>query len=155
MWSRTENEVKLAFSTWDTILKELSRHQPGFLTALVDELANSLLTPREIDLTADPYGEAVYMWLDHILTSASWATLSSRYISVEYIIAFCKEDRGYWTGRLRLLVEKRSKGLDLQPLGDSGDLEPKPESASKMDTTDDDKSDIDALRRFGWDFQTS
>src|SRR5699024_7398657 len=86
---RSEDEVKLAFSTWDTILKELTRRQPGFLTALVDEMANALFTPREIDLKADPYGEAIYMWLDHILTSASWATLCSRYISIEYIVALC------------------------------------------------------------------
>lgn len=124
----------------------------------MDEMANALLTPREIDLTADPYGEAVYMWLDHILTSTSWATLCSLYISVEYIVALCKEDRGYWAGRLRPLVEKRSKGFDLQQLGEPGDLEAKaqtPESSSKMDVTDDDKSDLDALRTFGWDLQTS
>lgn len=122
-------------------------------------MANALFTPREIDLKADPYGEAIYMWLDHILTSASWATLCSRYISIEYIVALCNEDRGYWAGRLRPLVQKRSKEFDLQPPSDSGGIDAKTQalgSTPKMDnTTDNDDSDIDALRRFGWDLQTS
>lgn len=139
-------------------MKELSRNQLGFLTALVDEMANALLAPREVDLKADPYGEAVYMWLDYILTSASWTTLCSRYVSVEYIIALCKEDRGYWAGRLRLLADDRSKDLDLQPVVDSGDLEIHAqgrESTSGMEHIDDNKSDLDALRRFGWDLKAS
>ncbi|KAK2754515.1 rRNA-processing protein las1 [Arachnomyces sp. PD_36] len=153
----SENEVNAAFSTWDPTLKELSRQEPGFLTSLVDEMAMTLLEPREVDLNADPYDEALYMWLDHIFTSTSWDTSCSRYVSIDYVVALCKDNKGYWAGRLRSLIQDRSHRLETQP--PVGSVEPESggalESTPKSVAMDDDMPDIEALRSFGWDLQAS
>ncbi|KAK2801492.1 hypothetical protein FQN50_007708 [Emmonsiellopsis sp. PD_5] len=142
------SSMEPTFSTWDEFLKELCRHHTPFLTTLGGEMARMLVEADTPASQNDPYKEAIYVYLDHILSSDAWAAVRGLYLSICYIDAACCDAAGYWAGRLRSLVDQQSQNLDTDTametdgpeIGADGTIMP----ATDME------SEADSLRGYGW-----
>ncbi|KGM91743.1 rRNA-processing protein LAS1 [Paracoccidioides brasiliensis Pb18] len=106
------NPMEPVFSTWDGYLKKLCQQHATFLTVLSGELARVLIDSDSTASEGDPYKEAVYLWLRHILNSNSWATVRKLNLSMCYVNAVCSDASGYWVDHLRSPVDQYSHNLD-------------------------------------------
>ncbi|KAG5291085.1 hydroxyacylglutathione hydrolase, cell morphogenesis protein Las1 [Histoplasma capsulatum G186AR] len=153
------SSMESAFSTWDTFLKELCQQQPTFLTTLSDELVRVLADKDNTAMEEDPYSEAIYLWLDHLLNSSTWATPRRLYLSTCHLDAACHNATGYWARHLRSLINRYSHKLDINTSKIGNGY-----GASEFDTDVravalglEDPADVDAdldsnlLRNYGWD----
>ncbi|PGH11246.1 hypothetical protein AJ79_04980 [Helicocarpus griseus UAMH5409] len=157
--SRTiRSSIEPTFSTWDGVLKELCRHHTTFLTTLSGELARVLGDGDSPSLGDDPYKEAIYLWFDHILNSDTWSATRRLYFSTCYVDAVCHNETGYWTSRLRSLLDQYSSDLDTDvPMGTSryGVSETRPNNDVFAGRKDGSPADMDTdsnlLRSYGWE----
>ncbi len=109
--------MKLTFSLWEKLLKEITAHQPSFLRILTEEMSIRIIQPSQLDITIDAYREAAYMWLVHILTTDGWAVPSrlARFSS-NCVISTCLMNPNYWSRRLAtiLAVETDDQSIKAQ-----------------------------------------
>ena len=153
-----------AFSTWDGILMEISRRQSHFLMVLLEEMARSLASPGSLDPETEPHREAMYVWVEHILTSDTWATVRRRYLSSGFIVAMCHHSPGHLTDRLLSLLENlpddpnkdektsgsRSSMITATRGEEASDLESDAATGSQPDHPGKDDDDLAVLRNYGW-----
>ncbi|KAL4920484.1 Las1-like-domain-containing protein [Aspergillus aurantiobrunneus] len=129
-------------SKWDPLIHLITEGHPSFLATLTETMADELAFSSGSSTKSDPFCEAVYTWLDHVLRSPQWA-LHRRVMSFSYIRAVCEERKNCWTGLVTASIEKLGDGDDLLTAvrRGSGEAGPKP--------VDDD--DLKTLSRFGWE----
>jgi len=153
-----------AFSPLDGILMEISRHRSHFLTVLLEEMTRSLASPGSLDPKTEPYREAMYVWVEHILTSNTWATVRRRYLSPGFIVAVCRDSPGHLTDRVLSLLEnlpdnpnedEKTSGscssmITATRRQDASDLESDAVTASQLDHLEKDNDDLAVLRNYGW-----
>ena len=98
------------FSSWDSLLRKLTSHQPRFLTMLTDEMLVHLISPSMLDITIDNYREAIAMWLEQIYTTKGWASAIKRgKLDENVIMETCLQNPNHWTVRLaRKIIESSS-----------------------------------------------
>ncbi|OAX82992.1 hypothetical protein ACJ72_02652 [Emergomyces africanus] len=162
------SSMEAVFSTWDAFLKELCRRQGTFLTTLSGELARVLVDENRAALEGDPYKEAIYLWLDHILNSTTWATARRLYFSTCYLDAACHDASSYWARRLRSLIDlyshnlergvaEESIGQSISELGAGDGAMAVGQGDRSCETPVDmhDDLDSDLLRSYGWDVNGS
>jgi ribosomal biogenesis protein LAS1 len=90
--------MEKSFSTWDQTLQSISNSHQHFLTILTEEMAKRLdLVKSTPSIKENPYLQGVYMWLEHILTSAAWQKERLLLGSVSYIQTLCRESPNHWT----------------------------------------------------------
>ncbi|KKZ60933.1 hypothetical protein EMCG_04406 [[Emmonsia] crescens] len=160
--------MEATFSTWDAFLKELCRHQATFLTTLSGELARALVDESSAALEGDPHKEAIYLWLDHILNSNTWATIRKLYFSTCYVDAACHNASGYWACRLRSLIDQcihnlstdipmEASGYSTSELGTDGGAVVIGKRNGSHEALADMDGDLDSnlLRSYGWDVNGS
>ncbi|PGH05152.1 hypothetical protein AJ80_08388 [Polytolypa hystricis UAMH7299] len=157
-----ENKMDVVFSVWNDFLLGVSKRHSSFLTALVEEMASLLVTGEDSDRSQDPYCEGIYLWIGHILNSSTWAKVRKQLLTLSYIAAICEHSPGYWSDRLRELLDR--EGDESGALGGSGraaasdameDAGPSaPQSQAKSSShLGDMESDGEVLRDFGWSVQ--
>ncbi|KAI9738004.1 MAG: rRNA-processing protein las1 [Cirrosporium novae-zelandiae] len=99
-----------AFVLWDELLKSLFLTQRYLLRLLLNEMCIVIASPSSLDLKLDPYREAVYIWLERILTSTS--TLNKwpqRRVQLNSIMSTCMMNQNYWTLQLGLTLVRHSR----------------------------------------------
>jgi len=89
------------FSLWDPLIKKVSAHQLDFLEVLTDQLAIQMILPTCLDVSIDPYRQAVMLWLERIFTSKLYATPIIR-AKIDYndILSTCMNCQNHWSVRL-------------------------------------------------------
>lgn len=89
------------FPLWDPLIKKFSAHQLDFLEVLTDQLAFQMILPTCLDISIDPYREAVMLWLERIFTSKTYATSTIR-AKIDYndILSTCMNCQNHWSVRL-------------------------------------------------------
>lgn len=91
-------------------MKDLSRDSPLFLTTFIQELIIKLLqSPEKTEKSAAAFGATLFSWLEHILTSRSWAITRTLYFSSSYSNALCQDSQNPWTSKIFSLLQKTSK----------------------------------------------
>lgn len=115
--SRLGASMDNTFWLWEEMLKEMSSHQLSFLRILTEEMSIRIIQPSQLDITIDPYREAVYLWLVQILTTDGWAVSKrlARFNS-NCVISTCLMNPNYWTRRLAtiLAVETDDQSIKAQ-----------------------------------------
>ncbi|KLJ10743.1 hypothetical protein EMPG_13886 [Blastomyces silverae] len=163
------SSMEATFSTWDAVLKELGRHRITFLTTLSGELARALVDEdNNTSEEGDPYREAIYLWLDHIFNSSTWATARRLYLSTCHVDAACHNASGYWPRRLRSLIDQYSHKLDTDApkeanrngtsvLGTGSGAVTLGNKDGSVEEIADMDADLDSnlLRSYGWDVNGS
>ncbi|KAJ5653915.1 hypothetical protein N7490_000918 [Penicillium lividum] len=87
------------FDKWDPVLQKITEHHPSFLMYLSEDLVHKLLFDVTRDSPKDAVAEGFFLWLTHILTSASWAS-HQPYCSRSYILTACDEKPNHWAQML-------------------------------------------------------
>ncbi|PGG96432.1 hypothetical protein GX51_07838 [Blastomyces parvus] len=162
------SSMETTFSTWDEILKELCQHRITFLTTLSGELACALVDEDNNTSEGDPHREAIYLWLDHIFNSSTWATARRLYLSTCHVDAACHNASGYWARRLRSLIDECSHKLDTDApkeanrngtseLGTGSGAVTLGKNDGPLEEMADMDADMDSnlLRSYGWDVNGS
>lgn len=99
------------FLLWDPLIKKISAHQLDFLEVLTDQLAFQMILPTCLDVTIDPYREAVTLWLERIFTTKIYATPIIR-ARIDYndILSTCMNCQNHWSVRLAQSIIEAPKG---------------------------------------------
>lgn len=75
---------------------------------LTEDLANNLAFNATNDLSSNTYAEAIFLWLDHILHSASWETRRGLYPH-SYILRVCDGSSGHWAKILKERLREKTE----------------------------------------------
>ena len=115
--SRLGSSMEKDFMLWDDLLIHLSFDQPRFVRTLTDEMSLRIVQPSQLDITIDAYREAIYGWLDRILTTEEWAEarrLSD--LNASCVISTCLMNPNYWSRRLTaaLVIDTNDQGIKAQ-----------------------------------------
>ncbi|WEW61034.1 hypothetical protein PRK78_006523 [Emydomyces testavorans] len=142
-----------SMSTWNEFLKGICRHHTPFLTQLAEEMANALVESSSTDVEKDPYREGVYVWLEHVLKSSTWAVLRSQYLLLSYIQAVCADGADYWGGRLRGLVASYKGGPEFSARMEVSKISEDELGQTSLAVTEGESeigSEMAALQAYGW-----
>lgn len=124
------------------MLLVVENHHP-VSAVLADEMVNELAFSSTPDPKNSPFCEGLYLWLDHILTSAQWEP-SKRLLSFAYINAACDANPNRWTGLLRERLRHADCGSVDIPSVPQGER-PQPGMRPMPD-------DSAELKKHGWEF---
>lgn len=133
----------------------ITERHPSFLGTLAEAMADELAFASDSN-PSNPFSEAVYTWLDHVLHSAQWE-LHRRFLSLSYIQAVCEgsSHSNHWTALLEKKIEKqgRDKAADSPVAEDENPFATllPGQSADAAPAPDIDERELKALSRFGWD----
>ncbi|KAL1956025.1 hypothetical protein VTO42DRAFT_7840 [Malbranchea cinnamomea] len=155
--SHVDEHMDSFFSIWDKLLLALCNHHPAFLTVLVEEAAKTLIfanTPDEKEPTA--YQEALYKWLERILTSKIWVGPRDQCLVLSYTKAICNTSDSRWAERLRPLLRDLPTSPEISVEDHSsinvntanGDMRGR--VVSTATAAYDKDPDIASLREYGW-----
>lgn len=93
------------FSTWYDLLQMLSVQQEQFLTMLIDAMIVHITSPSLMDVSIDPYREAIAMWLIHICTAQQWAPTAKKVNLIDNpILSSCLQNPNHWTLQLAMAI---------------------------------------------------
>ncbi|KAJ5101866.1 hypothetical protein NUU61_004088 [Penicillium alfredii] len=87
------------FDKWDPVLQTVTEDHPSFLRYLAEDLVNHLAFYNANHDKENPFSEALFLWLVHLLTSPAWK--HHRHLCPSsYLLRVCKEQPQYWTKML-------------------------------------------------------
>ncbi|KAJ5690128.1 hypothetical protein N7462_004520 [Penicillium macrosclerotiorum] len=98
--------MNAVFKKWDPILQKVTNNQPTFLMLLSEELVHDLVLDPVRDSLTDPRAEALFLWLEHLLTSSSWGSQQS-FCPRGYILSICSENPTHWAKMLSGELQKQ------------------------------------------------
>lgn len=103
---------------WDPILLQISQQCPSFLMYLSEELVHRLAFDSANAGPQKPVGEALFLWLIHVLTSSTWAS-HRPYCPTSYIRSVCQETTNHWGKMLFETLQKQelANPATFQPSG--------------------------------------
>lgn len=154
-------------SSWDEFLKEICRRCKPFLTGLVEEMTRILVTPTSKPDDDETYLQNIVRWMDHLLTSETWASFRKRYLVLSYVEVLCAESAqdptNTWTSQLQEILKKQPplENAGTVAVAKNGSTRAKEDTAADIEMDDGDgkvqlredpQSDVTVLRDFGWDF---
>ncbi len=93
--------MDVLFSSWDSLLKQLTFHQAEFLSLLTEALVMRLISPFLMEPKMDTYREAVTSWLVHIFVSKEWSAPRKRgKVNPQALVSTCLQNPNLWTSRI-------------------------------------------------------
>jgi ribosomal biogenesis protein LAS1 len=107
--------MNTAFRFWDSDLQKITVNKPAFLAALLSEFESALSRDSSIDPDTDSSKKAVFLWMDHLLTSKTWSPQRSAVNMkdmFEKLMESCLLTPSLWTHHLcKLLLDIGDAGF--------------------------------------------
>lgn len=128
---------------WDAIFLKIAESHPSFVMYLSEQLVDTLVFDPANDSPKKAQAEALFFWLEHLLTSPTWEPHRS-FCPRSYVLAACSENPNRWA---KLLLDRLREHQDSTSVLSGTKIQPSKKSAVHNVQS----SVAEKLREYGWE----